>query len=274
MFPSFLTPELSLLLFPETPTTFLTCFCRGERRKYAGIKNSPQPGIEPTTTKSWVRHSHHWAIRTILRRSDNVLKRRWTHYIRYRRTSILFGTQSSWASTGSTFALHWLELLVLSLPLFVFCGICRRQCHYEFNTVFWKSCIVFCARPKEADPIKLISPRQISVSIALKYIINNSMKINRIRASMTETLSFFIDNFYNRFIVLLAQIYTNFVTWGSSSPNQFVPEIVSLLPCLSGLVRRILLFVYFFKERISFIGSLDKCHTRVFNTLIQLCWQE
>ena len=36
-----------------------------------------------------------------------------------------------------------------------FCGICRRQRHYEFNKVFGKSCIVFCAKPKEVDPIKL-----------------------------------------------------------------------------------------------------------------------
>ena len=34
---------------------------------------------------------------------------------------------------------------------------------------------VFFAKPKEVDPIKLISLRQISVSIALKYIINNSV---------------------------------------------------------------------------------------------------
>ena len=47
-------------------------------------------------------------------------------------------------------------------------------CHYEFNTVFWKSCIVYCAKPKEVDPIKLIS-LQGSVSIALKYEINNSV---------------------------------------------------------------------------------------------------
>ena len=26
------------LFFPKPPTTFLTCFCRGERRKYAGKK--------------------------------------------------------------------------------------------------------------------------------------------------------------------------------------------------------------------------------------------
>ena len=48
--------------------------------------------------------------------------------------------------------------------------------HYEFNTVFRKSCIVFCAKPKEVDPIKLISHYdKKSVSITLKYIINNSV---------------------------------------------------------------------------------------------------
>ena len=39
----------------------------------------------------------------------------------------------------------------------IFCGICRRQCHYEFNTAFQKSCIVFCAKPKEEYPINPIS---------------------------------------------------------------------------------------------------------------------
>ena len=55
---------------------------------------------------------------------------------------------------------------------------------------------------------------------------------------------------------------------GISSPNQFVPEIVSSLPCSSELVRHILLFVYLKKKLISFIGSLDKGHTSVFNALI------
>ena len=36
VFPGFLTPVLTQLFFPKPPTTFLTCFCRGERRKYAG----------------------------------------------------------------------------------------------------------------------------------------------------------------------------------------------------------------------------------------------
>ena len=39
MFPGFLTPVLTLLFLPKPPTTFLTCFCRGERRKYAGKKS-------------------------------------------------------------------------------------------------------------------------------------------------------------------------------------------------------------------------------------------
>ena len=39
VFPGFLTPVLAQLFFPKSPTTFLTCFCRGERRKYAGKKS-------------------------------------------------------------------------------------------------------------------------------------------------------------------------------------------------------------------------------------------
>ena len=64
-------------------------------------------------------------------------------------------------------------------------------------------------------------------------------------------------------------IHQAFVTRQSSSPNQFVPEVVSPLLSSSGLVHHILLFVYLFKELISFIGSLDKCHTSVFNALIK-----
>ena len=56
VFPGFLTPVLTQLLFPKPQTTFLTCFCRGERRKYAGKKsrhnrgsNSQPPGHESDT---------------------------------------------------------------------------------------------------------------------------------------------------------------------------------------------------------------------------------
>ena len=35
VFPGFLTPLLTQLFFPKSPTTFLTCFSRGERQKYA-----------------------------------------------------------------------------------------------------------------------------------------------------------------------------------------------------------------------------------------------
>ena len=54
-------------------------------------------------------------------------------------------------------------------------------------------------------------------------------------------------------------------TGGVHPPNQFVPEIVSPLPCSPVLT---LLIDYFFKKLISFIGSLVKCHASVFNALI------
>ena len=56
VFPGFLTPVLTQLFFSKPPTTFLTCFCRGERRKYTGKKshlnrgsNSQPPGHESDT---------------------------------------------------------------------------------------------------------------------------------------------------------------------------------------------------------------------------------
>ena len=56
VFPGFLTPVLTQLFFPKPPTTFLTCFCRAERRKYAAKKshlnresNSQPPGQESDT---------------------------------------------------------------------------------------------------------------------------------------------------------------------------------------------------------------------------------
>ena len=56
MFPGFLTPILTQLFFPKPPTTFLTCFCRGERQKYDGNKvrlnhrsNSQPQGHESDT---------------------------------------------------------------------------------------------------------------------------------------------------------------------------------------------------------------------------------
>ena len=47
-------------------------------------------------------------------------------------------------------------LLLVKMTEKRFCGICARQRHYEFKMVFGKSCIVFCAKPKEVDPITLI----------------------------------------------------------------------------------------------------------------------
>ena len=56
VFPGSLTLVLTQFFFPKPPTTFLTCFCRGKRRKYAGKKvrlnrgsNSQPPGHESNT---------------------------------------------------------------------------------------------------------------------------------------------------------------------------------------------------------------------------------
>ena len=45
MFPGFLTPVLTQLFFPKPPTISLTCFCRGERRTYAGKKSQLNWGL-------------------------------------------------------------------------------------------------------------------------------------------------------------------------------------------------------------------------------------
>ena len=56
VFPGFLAPVPIQLFFPKPPTTFLTCFSRGESRKYAGkkfrlnkVSNSQPPGHESDT---------------------------------------------------------------------------------------------------------------------------------------------------------------------------------------------------------------------------------
>ena len=53
VFSGFPTPVLTQLFFPKPTTTFLTCFCIGERRNYAGKEvrlnrgsNSQPPGQE------------------------------------------------------------------------------------------------------------------------------------------------------------------------------------------------------------------------------------
>ena len=86
---------------------------------------------------------------------------------------------------------------------------------------------------------------------------------------MIATLSFSLKiSIYPLYHSIGAMIHKLLLPDRVHPPNQFVPEIVSHLPCSSGLARHKLLFVYIFKELISFIGSLHKCHTSVFNALI------
>ena len=56
VFPGFFHTSTNTLFFPKPLTTFPTCFCRGERRKYAGKRsrlnwelNSQPPGHESDT---------------------------------------------------------------------------------------------------------------------------------------------------------------------------------------------------------------------------------
>ena len=44
VFHGFLSPGLTQLFFPKPPTTFPTCFCRGERQKYARKKSRLKRG--------------------------------------------------------------------------------------------------------------------------------------------------------------------------------------------------------------------------------------
>ena len=60
-------------------------------------------------------------------------------------------------------------------------------------------------------------------------------------------------------------------TGGVHPLNQFVHEIVGLLPSSSELVHHTFITIICFQRSNSFIGSLDKSHTRVFNALICLC---
>ena len=46
VFHGFLTPVLTQLFFPKPLTTFLTCFCRDEWRKYAGKKSRLNQGLK------------------------------------------------------------------------------------------------------------------------------------------------------------------------------------------------------------------------------------
>ena len=72
VFPGFLTPVPTQFFFPKPPTTFLTCFCRGERRKHAGKKsrlnqgsNSQPPGHESDTLTTEPSGRGRW-IRTLI----------------------------------------------------------------------------------------------------------------------------------------------------------------------------------------------------------------
>ena len=83
VFPGFLTPVLTQLFFRKPSTTFLTFFCRGERRKYAGKKsrlnrgsNSQPPGHESDTltTEPTGRGLLHMIV-SVLEKLENIVEK-------------------------------------------------------------------------------------------------------------------------------------------------------------------------------------------------------
>ena len=76
-------------------------------------------------------------------------------------------------------------------------------------------------------------------------------------------------------LILQVPLYSNTrwpVHWRSSS-RQISLSLRLLVLCLVRphlIVIHYLLLIFFFKELISFIGSLDKCNTSVFNALIDI----
>ena len=58
------------------------------------------------------------------------------------------------------------------------CGICQRQCHYEFNTVFWKSSIVFYAKLKQVVPINSLPNDKILHQSKFKAFADDKIKVS------------------------------------------------------------------------------------------------
>ena len=70
LFPGFLTPVLTQLFFPKPPTTFLTCFCRGERqntpeRKVASIGDRTHNHQVMSPTRSQLSRSGGERLKTV-----------------------------------------------------------------------------------------------------------------------------------------------------------------------------------------------------------------
>ena len=94
------------------------------------------------------------------------------------------------------------------------------------------------------------------------------MKINRIKASVIATLSFFIENIYVLFIVLLAQWYTNLLSpdWVRPQINLSLRLLVLCLFHLDLLVTHYCLFIFSMNSFLSLAPSTNA--TPAFSTLL------
>ena len=85
---------------------------------------------------------------------------------------------------------------LIDLPSSIhFCSISRRKCNYEFSTVFRKSCIVFCAKMKEVNPMKF-NFSITNICFDTNQICNKSIEINWIRSWIIGIHFCFTENTY------------------------------------------------------------------------------
>ena len=87
---------------------------------------------------------------------------------------------------------------------------------------------------------------------------------------MIVTLSFFNENIHKRYIVLLAEWYTNLCQLTEFVPKSVCPSDLYSFALIVRSCSSYFTVCYFFKEIISFIGSFDKRHNSAFSALIRL----
>ena len=124
VFPGFLTPVLTQLFLSKATDYFSHMLLQRWEAKIRRKEKSPQPGIELTTTRSWVRHAHHWATRAgltngmptrqcpwyiFLEIQRILLEKKWynTHIFRTWMHFLRFMTQSTSSMTSLEQLVHF-----------------------------------------------------------------------------------------------------------------------------------------------------------------------
>ena len=104
VFPGYPTPVLNTNFLSKSPTTFLTCSSRGEKRKYAGKKfrlnqfsNSQSPGHESDSLTTEPPGWGHMSVISVLLNNTNNTRRGFFLF------AVLLQTYSTMLTKGSNF---------------------------------------------------------------------------------------------------------------------------------------------------------------------------